>query len=200
MTVTQIITRIRKMITKLVFLFTGFVKDSGTSLMRRMWISVSRIKPPRFLQVKWCCPPIGWHKCNTDGAAAGVFRNNRGFLRGSFVKPLGQCCALHAELMAFVLAVEIASKKNWFPVWFESDSQLLVRKVKSLSTEVPWKIKNKWKNCLQILDGRNFIISHIHREGNAVADALANEGFGLDDFTWCIGLPEGAQEPYHRNL
>ncbi|KAL5702944.1 hypothetical protein ACHQM5_028100 [Ranunculus cassubicifolius] len=102
--------------------------------------------------------------------------------------------------MGFLRAIEIAMVKDWFPLWVESDSEILVRKIKERSVEVPWQLKTRWSNVLQGLQGKTFKVSHIHREGNYMADALANIGLTLTDFTWWYQMPDRASRAYERNL
>jgi len=39
---------------------------------------------------------------------------------------------------------------------------------------IPWQLKNRWDDCMQIISSMNFIVSHIYREENHCADNLAN--------------------------
>lgn len=98
--------------------------------------------------------------------------------------PLGNQKALYTELVAFMIAVEVMVHKGWFPIWFESDSEILVTKVRTRSMDLSWRLRSRWRKCLQLLSDRVYRISHFYREGNAVENAMANEGFNLDDFTW----------------
>lgn len=50
------------------------------------------------------------------------------------------------------------------------------------------------------LKSKCYMITHIFREGNAVADSIANERFLLSDFTWWYSIPDAAMEAYLRNL
>lgn len=42
------------------------------------------------------------------------------------------------------------------------------------SSLVPEKLKRSWKRALGYLEGMEFRVSHIYREGNRVADVLAD--------------------------
>ncbi|KAL5714562.1 hypothetical protein ACHQM5_016506 [Ranunculus cassubicifolius] len=48
--------------------------------------------------------------------------------------------------------------------------------------------------------GRTYMVSHIYREGNYVADTLANMGLELVDFTWWYRIPWRAAKAYERNM
>lgn len=72
-------------------------------------------------EVWWVPPSPGWHKVNCDGvvrgssglaSCGGVFRNSRAFTRGSFAQPLGIQLSLYAEIMGFIISVEIAIVKG----------------------------------------------------------------------------------------
>jgi len=45
----------------------------------------------------------------------------------------------------------------------------------------------------------NFIVSHIFREGNACADALANIGLSLDNYVYYYSLPLQVRGDYVEN-
>lgn len=53
---------------------------------------------------------------------------------------------------------------------------------------------------MHALESKSFVITHIFREGNKVADKFAKEGFHLSDFTWWYSGPALAREDYSRNL
>ncbi|KEH25972.1 hypothetical protein MTR_6g038610 [Medicago truncatula] len=47
-------------------------------------------------------------------------------------------------------AIEIASQHNWTQLWLESDSMLVVNAFKNHAL-VPWKLSNRWYNCIHIV-------------------------------------------------
>ena len=57
------------------------------------------------------------------------------------------------------------------------------------SNLVPWRLRVAWSNCLHHISHMHFRSSHIFREGNQVADALANIGLSLTDMSWWDGPP-----------
>lgn len=130
----------------------------------------------------------------------GVFCNYKAFIRGSFVQPLGVKFPLYAEFMGFIKSIEIACIKGWFLLWLESDSEVLVQKVRTHSALVPWSLRSRWMNRLHSLEGKTYRISHIFREGNSVADTMANIGFTLSDFTWLYSIPADVWFFHERNL
>ncbi|XP_039682967.1 uncharacterized protein [Medicago truncatula] len=78
------------------------------------------IRPPRAPSIKeiiWSPPLPSWIKINTDGAATknpsrsvagGIFRNSNGAFLGGFTHFIGPADALFAELIAAMIAIEIA--------------------------------------------------------------------------------------------
>jgi hypothetical protein len=54
---------------------------------------------------------------------------------------------------------------------------------------IPWKFRNRWNNCLFLARNMYFVVSHIYREGNHVANMLANLGFGIIDSLWFDNCP-----------
>jgi ribonuclease HI len=43
--------------------------------------------------------------------------------RGEYAQNIGNQTVLHADLMAMILAMEIANKKGWKYLWIENDSK-----------------------------------------------------------------------------
>lgn len=210
-TVSQCKKRVRSLLTRVSFLFDGEEGNDAAFMttLRTLNIKGKFTAPKDPMEVRWIPPPPTWHKVNFDGAAqgqpgiaacGGIVRNYRGFVRGTFAAPLGIQTSMFAEIMGFLWAVKICRQKGWFPLWIESDSMVVVTKVQNKSMEVPWQLRTEWENCIQFLEGQQYRISHIFREGNAVADAMANEGLSLVDFTWWYGVPSIAGSFYTRNL
>lgn len=136
-------------------------------------------------EIIWSPPFTRWIKCNTDGVATsitsscgGIFRDNNANFISCFAENLGGCSAYHAELLAIMRATEIACQRRWSNIWIESDSSLVVMAFQNDSM-IPCSIRNRWKNCVQLLYQMNFAVTHIYREGNRCADLLASKG--LDD-------------------
>jgi len=75
--------------------------------------------------------------------------------------------------MRVILAIEIAYDKNWNYLWIETDSKWASMAFKSHNI-VPWKLKNRWQNCVVKLESMHFMITRIYREGNHCVDKLAN--------------------------
>ncbi|PRQ42584.1 putative ribonuclease H-like domain-containing protein [Rosa chinensis] len=90
--------------------------------------------------------------------------------------------------MAVIKAIVLAWVRDWKHVWLEVDSSLILDFLRSPSL-VPWQLRVQWNNCLFRISQMNFHSSHIFREGNHVADALANYGTSSTDFVWWDTTP-----------
>ena len=151
-------------------------------------------------EVYWLLPPPNFIKINTDGAmrdsskqasCGGVFRDSRGAIIGAFSSFLGNKTPLEAELYGVIKAIQIAFVNNWHCVWLEVDSILTVKMIMNNKIDVPSTIKEEWQHTLQLIQEMDIIISHIFREGNEVADKLANFGFlSRNEFTWFSHPPD----------
>ena len=124
---------------------------------------------------------------NIDGAVRGVpghsdcgriFRNCKGFSKGYFSLYLSTKLTFEAEIIGFIIAVEIAKKLQWSPFWIEPNSAYVIsisifasrsRRLMFLgrSKEIGQKLSNDAK-LLWVH------VSYIYREGNCVADKLAS--------------------------
>jgi hypothetical protein len=71
-------------------------------------------------------------------------------LVGCFVVNLGHSSSFEAELNGVMFVIEIAMFKRWSNLWIETDSKLSPLAFKN-SSLVPWKLKNRWLNCLAIV-------------------------------------------------
>ncbi|KAL8480976.1 hypothetical protein ACS0TY_027491 [Phlomoides rotata] len=132
--------------------------------------------------VRWQTPPVGVLKKNIDGSAAGspgqltgwgVFRDHFGVFRGCFTVSHGSGYAFEAELATTLYAIELVHDKGWSNIWLESDSSYVVHILKSSHFEIPWRLLARWHRVRRLRPNLNMVVSHIYREGNAVADRLS---------------------------
>ncbi|CAJ2673600.1 unnamed protein product [Trifolium pratense] len=65
---------------------------------------------------------------------------------------------------------------------------------------VPWKLRNRWFNCLELTKTMHFRVTHIYREGNCCADKMAALGINVDGFYWWDNVPPSVQGDYISNL
>lgn len=97
-------------------------------------------------------------------------------------------------------AVELAQafKNGWLNFWLECDSKLVTIAFKNISI-IPWQLRNRWKNCLQLTSKMIFMVSHIFRKGNDCADKLASYGISLEGFHWWNIIPMFISDDFFRN-
>ncbi|MCI16483.1 hypothetical protein A2U01_0037626, partial [Trifolium medium] len=84
----------------------------------------------------------------------------------NFVKKLGAVSVLYAELMAIILALELAARHAWMNIWVESDSTA----------------------ALGAFDDPNLV--------NACEDKLANHGHQVADSVWWDSLPSFLRDQF----
>ncbi|KAL5729274.1 hypothetical protein ACHQM5_002248 [Ranunculus cassubicifolius] len=192
-------------------LMTGHMSNTVEDLLfvKKYAIPPLPRKQSRVQEVWWIPPPRGWTKGNIDGSShgnpgnsgcGGIFRTSRGFVRGSFAWNIGIETSTVAELCGFIKMIELASLKSWFLLWVKTDSQVLLAKVRSKSKDVPYQLRAKWERALRQLEGKQFSITHIYREGNQVADGLANLACTIDDFIWWYQFPREVASSISRDL
>lgn len=144
------------------------------------------------ISINWQPPPAPWLKLNTDGAVRGILgmpgfagagyilRNHWGNHIISSAIPLGSTMAIVAETKACYLGLKEVVNMRPTHLHLEMDSTTLVHWLTSpLSTEFayPWQLYHLITDIHKLLRQiQNVRITHIYREGNKAADALANRG------------------------
>ncbi|XP_070019940.1 uncharacterized protein [Nicotiana sylvestris] len=110
-------------------------------------------------KVMWEFPSAGWLKVNTDGASRGnpgrssigfCIRNEKGDIVKSVGKEIEETTNTVAEAKAMVEALRFCRSHQFSHV----------------------------EEMMQLMNGSNYKVTHIHREGNKLADHLAN--YALD--------------------
>ncbi|KAL8143992.1 hypothetical protein V2J09_017024 [Rumex salicifolius] len=140
----------------------------------------------REVQISWCPPALGWVRLNTDGAvrdgraaAGGVIRDSSGTWLGGFTRSIGICSVPAAELWGILSGLTLAWDLGFRKVCVDTDSLLAFRLINkpvdgahplsSLLTLVKDSIGRRWDVRLR----------HCYREGNRVADDLADFAFSF---------------------
>jgi ribonuclease HI len=174
-------------------------------ILKKFNVCIHPPKAPKIIEVVWHPPIFRWIKCNTDGSATntssscgGIFRDKDAKFLLCFAENTGIGSAYHAELSGAMRAIEIAVQHQWTSLWLESDSALVVNAFKNHSL-VPWRLRNRWTNCMLNISSMNFLVTHIYREGNSCADALANFGLSLDTLTIWLEIPMCIRSFYFQN-
>lgn len=178
------------------------------TVIKKFNVFVHHPKAPIIKEVIWHPPPQDWIKCNIDGASngnpgnsacGGVFRDHEANFLSCFAEPLGITTSYLSELNGALRAVEIAHQMGWRNLWLETDSSLVVMAFKS-DSQVPWIIRNRWNNMKIKFKQMNCFVTHIYREGNEVADCLANHGLSLYSFTSWVDMPSFIGASFVKNL
>ncbi|XP_073033924.1 uncharacterized protein [Primulina eburnea] len=147
---------------------------------RLLGISVALHRFHRTAIVRWLRPPSGCFKLNVDGSsrgtsgdssAGGVVRDDSGRVVLSFSEFIGAGSSLRAELWAVWRGLLLCSDNSFFPLWIELDSMTSIQLIRS--RRCCWGLDHIISSIVVLLRGRSVHISHIFREGNSVADALA---------------------------
>ncbi|XP_058742332.1 uncharacterized protein LOC131614798 [Vicia villosa] len=185
---------------------SSFVNMDDFMIIKKFNVAIRPPRAPNIVEVIWKPPPRGWIKINCDGAVissglsgcGGIGRNSDGVFLGAFASSLSGANSLTAELLGAILAIEFAFERNWKNIWLETDSTAVVKAFSS-PLKVPWQIRNRWLNCIDIVSRWNFMVSHIFREGNSCADALANLGLSLSDYTCFSSIPSFLRTDFVKN-
>eukprot|EP00253_Pinus_taeda_P032540 PITA_32540 len=155
----------------------------------------------------WSPPPINTFILNFDGASkgnpgstgyGGAVRNHQGQVLKVFFGSIGWNTNNVAELEGLWKGINIAQKEGLTPLIVQGDSQILINMATKIQqgTEAQ-KVSRSWRMVtrLELLqswlrDNRAITFNHIRREGNKLADFLANLGVdkGKDHFE---GLLQG---------
>jgi ribonuclease HI len=140
----------------------------------------------------WMLPFLNWTKYNTDGASCGnpclascggVFRDHNVDFLLAFVEPLGIASSYFAEFSGAIKAIEIAFDNHRNNLWLETDSMLVVNAFKNQNNCVAWPLRNRWKNAMTKTRQMKFLVTHVFREANKVADLITNFGLNVSFFT-----------------
>jgi len=130
---------------------------------------------------KWSPPNRSKLKLNIDGACfnnscfgGGIIRNEKGCMVLAFSFPISDGSPLHSELGAAIHAINLCLENNIRVDTMEMDSALLYNYLNNPS-KCPWLFHYTIKKCLMLLNNLNpqISLSHVYRECNTTADALA---------------------------
>ena len=151
---------------------------------------------------------MNWIKINFDGSAkdidgkAGcgvIARNHEGIFLASAYMDCGKVIALEAEIQGFLLAVRMANKYGWRKVWFEGDSLTIVQAAWQKKESLVWRRSGWWNLRLARISCMEYMISHTYREGNRVADKLANLGVRAGCIKWQTSVLEEISIPLEED-
>lgn len=141
----------------------------------------------------WSLPPTNTYMLNFDGASkgnpgntgyGGVIRNHQGNALKVFFGSIGWNTNNAAELEGLWRGLKIAQKQRYTPLIVEGDSQIIINMASKIQQgSETQKVSRSWRmvsrlELLQLLlrDNKAISLKHIGREGNKLADFLANLG------------------------
>ncbi|XP_060195488.1 uncharacterized protein LOC132624780 [Lycium barbarum] len=137
-------------------------------------------------KVMWTLPAVGIWKCNTDGATRGnpgrsayafCVRNSDGDLVYARAKEMEETTNTVSEAMALLGAARYCLANHVYSFILETDS-LLMKKIMDREWKLPWNIIHAVEEIWDIIHNADVQVLHIMREGNQLADHLAN--YALD--------------------
>jgi len=176
-------------------------------LLKAFSVKINYGNAPKIKEIIWQPPVFDWIKCNIDGAflsnpgpssCGRIFRDKNADFLGAFAYNLGITNSLVAELNGAIYAIELAHLKGWNHMSLETDYVLVALAFKSKKI-VPWHLRKRWDNCLQLLSSMSFFVTHIYRKEHHCADQLASIGLSLNTYFWWIHLPQQIGVDFTRN-
>lgn len=135
--------------------------------------------------VKWTPPRQDFYKLNTDGAlnhvtkkasAGGLIRDTEGCWVQGFMVNIGPATSFLAELWGLREGLRLCLSLNIQQIEIEMDSAVIVNKLQD-QNRANQVLSTLMVDCQRLLQQFRVVhITHIYREGNSVADRLANMG------------------------
>ncbi|XP_070015854.1 uncharacterized protein [Nicotiana sylvestris] len=149
----------------------------------------------KYDKVLWEFPSRGWIKVNTDGACRGnpgrssigfCIRDEVGDLIYAEGREISEGTNNESKAVAIVEALKMCKFFNYFQIWLQTDSMLLKNIIEE-SWKPPWYITEHVEDILRLKEQSIIKVTHIFREGNTLADHLAD--YALDEGnTKCHGF------------
>ncbi|XP_057860117.2 uncharacterized protein LOC131068854 [Cryptomeria japonica] len=134
-------------------------------------------------EVRWEKPHSNWVKLNFDGACRGnprqacfgvVIRNEEGNLVSGTYGHIGYATNNEAEIRALEAGLVLCKERGLTNVQIEGDSQIIINGV-TTDRLFNWKLAKWIPRIWFLLQAiKPYEISHIHREGNRVANLGVN--------------------------
>ncbi|XP_070045233.1 uncharacterized protein [Nicotiana tomentosiformis] len=135
----------------------------------------------------WQLPRERWYKCNTGGASKGnpgpsslgfCVRDDAGDLIYARSVNLDETTNVVAEAKAILQGLEYCYANSLHPLILETDC-LLLKKIIEREWEPHWCVMAEVQKIQELRDHFNVIFQHVYREGNTLADYIANIAFSF---------------------
>jgi len=91
---------------------------------------------------------------------------------------LGEAANIMAEAKAICEGLEYCVERQLHQLIMETDS-LVIRKIIDGEWATPWCISVEVRKLKQIMNNYKILFQHVQREGNTIADFLANLAFSF---------------------
>ncbi|GLJ54109.1 hypothetical protein SUGI_1158700 [Cryptomeria japonica] len=135
--------------------------------------------------IRWKAPPPDWFKLNFDGSCRGnpkvsgygaIIKNAEGDLILGTYGSLGWAINNEAEIHALIVGLSLCVKHGLSKIVIEGDSLIAINGLIKLQFQN--RRLCKWISCFTLLLNSIGVyeVMHTYREGNRVADFLANLG------------------------
>ncbi|XP_075097918.1 uncharacterized protein LOC142175239 [Nicotiana tabacum] len=140
-------------------------------------------------KVLWEFSSPGWIKVNTDGASRENSRRSsigfaltdeEGDIRFACGKVIHDTTNNEEEALAILEALKYYEGQGYIHIMMQTNSLLLKNAIEG-SWAVPWAIVEHIEEIASIMERCNVKFSHIMREGNCLADHLANYALDMGD-------------------
>ncbi|OIS98250.1 hypothetical protein A4A49_62368 [Nicotiana attenuata] len=134
--------------------------------------------------VYWRKLVSGYVKLNVDGCSkgnpgsargGGIIRDHHGDLVMAFFDFYGICSNNFAEVKAVLQGIQMCCHHGLKNIVVESDSLLIINMI-NRKTKAHWQIIHELEQIWELTRTGDFQFKHIFREGNKIADQLANLG------------------------
>lgn len=141
-------------------------------------------------KVLWELPEHGWVKINTDGASRGnlgrnsigfVVRDEEGDVRHARGKEIQETTNIEAEAAAILEALRYYVNHGYTNILVQTDSMLMKNVIEG-NWDPPWAVTAYLEEIKEPMGRSKTRFSHIMREGNKLADYLANYALDNGDF------------------
>lgn len=183
---------------------------SGTNLRPFCTAASIMLKapPPKLIRHVTWTPPCQGFKLNTDGSSigesitgGGILRDTRGKFIIAFSCHLGTGSNMLAEVEALNTGIQLCFQLGYPISEIEIDSYALMLLILKPS-KPPWQCIQTLAAIKQAVELNKISVKHVLREGNGVADALANHAHLFPTKTVYIqpaSLPSRAIQALHDN-
>ncbi|KAK3207110.1 hypothetical protein Dsin_021156 [Dipteronia sinensis] len=184
----------------------GYMHSAYSSLMNKLGVKPHLRIAHCITSCVWHPPSYPWIKANTDGCSKGnsedgacsdVFRNGNSSFIGGFSHNLGVCTSFVAEMQAALHVICFAFDRGWKWLWLETNCMAVISYFSNPNYSPSWQLHNLWLHSKHLINQMHFVITYTFREGNMVADILANEGLKVSDYVWWDNLPSCIVKQFH---